>query len=457
MKWQVLFASLILSSGTFNIQAKQSVFNYNNERVTVEQAENETTHQAVNRAKELLAINAVAKTPKFVSLDISYDSRTDEIVEKGLIAQGADVSIHNVKHSVRLESGSLLVDVQADVIVDVSVMLKKLYSDKRERLMESVIDDLHQEQRELEWVLERVRLNHSITNEDSIVVKDYYNKINQTFGMVPGNVVLEKLQADRNGTSEKLMIKKSVIKAYELFVFPFVKNAKVTHEIVDITEIDHAVADIKVRVSIDRKVDYSDGFIPNIKDGYRLKDCEAFFNNCRWLLERSNSPWFEPSDPIKRWSVDSILKPKYCGKSIYEYLPIKGDGKFGNKSAEENVHCDSSFMWYRSPLASSFDKKKRWPIKNLAHKDVYSAALKELSKRAFWLRIDVGREAFHLNLSNLMVNELTFSVYQPISWLSDGLKIKTSVREEKYNVNDSSWSDMNGNFLRYQNRQIYFY
>lgn len=455
MKWQVLFLVVVFSI-TFQIHAKQSMFIYKNEKVTVKQGENETIHQAIDRAKELLSINAIAQTPKFVSLNLSYDSRTDEIVERGLIAQGANLSIHNVKHSVRILSGEMLVDVEADVKVDVSVMLEKLQSDKREKLMESVIDDLHQEQRELELVLEKMQMNSTITQDESLVVKSYYNKLNQTFSIVSGETFKERLLVDQNGMSPKEIIKTDVIRAYELFVFPFIKNAKITHEIIEVTELEHAVADIKVRVSIDRKVDYTDAFIPNIKNGYRLKDCEAFFDNCKWLIDQEHSIWFEPSEPKTRWTVDTILKPRFCGKSIYEFLPLKGSVRFGNKAAEDNVHCGSSFRWSNKFLANSFDGTKRWQ-KDLVHKEVYSAALRELSKRSFWLRIDVGREAFHMNLSNLMINELTFSVYQPISWLTNGIKIKTSVREEKYNVNDSSWSDMNGNFLRYQNREIYFY
>ncbi|WP_076414929.1 hypothetical protein [Shewanella sp. UCD-KL12] len=455
MNWNVVFL-IVLICVVFNVQAKQSVFIFNSEKVTVKQGENETINQAVNRAKELLSINAISKTPKFVSLNTSYDSSSDEIVERGLIAQGANLSIHNVKHSVRLLSDAMLVDVEADVKVDVSVMLEKLQSEKREKLMMSVIDDLHREQRELELVLDRIQRKSTITQAESLVVKSYYNKLNQTFSIVPGETIKKKLQVDLNGMSEKEVIKADVIKAYELFVFPFIKNAKITHEIIDITEMEHEVADIKVRVSIDRKVDYTDMFIPNIKNGYRLEDCEAFFNNCKWLLDHEHSIWFVPSVPKTRWTVDTILKPRFCGRSIYEFLPLKGQDSLGNKAAEKNVRCGSSFQWRTSFLASSIDMTNLWQ-KEIDHKEVYSDALRELSKRSFWLRIDVGREAFHLNLSNLMVNELTFSVYQPISWLNDGIKITTSVREEIYNVNNSSWSDINGNFLRYQNREIYFY
>ncbi len=475
MKPKIIFTAILLFL-PMQASSNQSVFSYSSESVTVEMSKDETIHQAVQRAKQILSINAVTKTPKFVSLKTSFDSQRDEIIETGLIAQGADISITNVKHSVRTTGKLLLIDVVGDVRVDISAMLEKLHSEKREKLMQSMIDDMHKEQKQIEGVLNKIKNLNAITAHDSQLINEYNQYVNRSFNMLPGNEIMQVINADKNGTSDRVKKKKQIIKAYEQFVFPFIKNAGVKVEIVDITELKHAVAEIKVRVTIDRTAQ-KDGVIPRIKDGLRIEDCEVFFAHCNWLLDIEQSPFFVDGQPTGNWSVHEVLEPLFCGRSIYEFLPVTDQGAWGKHKVEERIKCGRSDDWTKGALRelryperedSSFTKLNLGP--DIAFKEtdeslsihernieIYNSALRELSNRAFWLRVQIGRESFHINLSHVFIEELTFSAYQPISWIADGIKIKSSVREEQYNSNNLSWSDMSRKLLRYQDRKIKFY
>ncbi|QIR16311.1 hypothetical protein [Shewanella aestuarii] len=463
MKIQLSMLLIVLVSGYAVAVNEPSVFNFNNESVTVQMSEHESMAKAVNRAKEIMMINAVAKTPKFVSLNTSYNSETDKIIETGMIAQGANISINNVKHSLRSVGNDVFIDATGDVTVDATAMLKKLKGERQIKLMASQIDVLKKERESIQGVLMKVKRGEAISERDSAVISQYQTAMLQSFNVINASYIRAEFK-------ESQSVKEKVMNLYEYFVFPFLKNPRIETLLTDISALDHDVVKADVQIRIDRSVNENrHWFIPTLENGFELEDCSFFFSGCLYLLDSKGEQitpqkFYHDGKPKGRWQVHDVLSPRWCGRSIYEFLPLSTTGSFldgadGVKQAE----CGVSYTWSTSasskmlPLIDEYyrnisKEQQQWPDTS-----EHTAALKELSNRAFWLKVEVGRETFHLNITNPAMEYFTFSIYQPRSWFDRDIEIKTSIREEIYNVEESSWSDMAGNFLRYQNRAVIFY
>nr|WP_281041237.1 hypothetical protein [Shewanella xiamenensis] len=253
MKFTLLGLSILLLSTGKVCAEDPNIYEYKDMEVSVLMSDSETVQQAVYRAESLLQIKAVTMTPKFVSHTTSYDSRTDEMLEKGVIAQGANVSVTNTRYVKALEDDHVSVNVIADVTVDISAMKSKVYSEKREKLMESAIDDLNADYQKLVAVLDKMKMNLALSTLDSVIVADYYAKLNSRLGIVDGDVVKEQLRAHREGKTPSEKLKSEIVSAYKQFVFPFMANPVINYQVIDIIPLEHSVAEVKVRVTIERK------------------------------------------------------------------------------------------------------------------------------------------------------------------------------------------------------------
>ena len=89
--------------------------------------------------------------------------------------------------------------------------------------------------------------------------------------------------------------------------------------------------------------------------------------------------------------------------------------------------------------------------------ELFDNAFRELSRTAYWLQINIGKEKFKVNISNIWLDDITLSAYMPEKDAEDGIKISFRVQEEEFDTNTSKWMNTAGNFLRYQTRRIGFY
>ncbi|WP_282109235.1 hypothetical protein [Shewanella algicola] len=427
----------------------QNIYEYQALSVSVFLNDSETIEQAVHRAESMLQINAVTMTPKFVTHNTHYDSRTDEIVEKGLIAQGANVRVFNTHYEHGLEEGKIVLHVTADVSVDISAMQAKLGSDKRERLLESTIDDLTSDYQKLSGVLEKMKQNITLSNLDSIVIAEYYAALNSAVGVIDGDAIKAQLRAHKEGTTSEDKLNAEIVAAYEMFVFPFMANPTINYQVVDIIPHDYSVAEVKVRVTLDRKGGINDEWYPSVKNQSALALCQKFFFGCdSFGLYKT-----------KRVDVKELLRPKYCGESIFEFLPYYRPGASSFVDDDEQIRCGSSKKYaYRNMVFYQTGYTKKQPSTVMPNDpELFTTALKLLSNNAFWMTINIGGEKFKLNISNLLIDEITVSAYMPEADAIKGIKVGFSVGREVFDPSSYQWKDMNGKFLRYQSREIEFY
>ncbi|MGI2227754.1 hypothetical protein [Shewanella frigidimarina] len=434
----------------FQLQASsEDIYEYKALSVSVYLNDDETMDEAIRRAESMLQINAVTMTPKFVSHNTHYDSRTDEIVEKGLIAQGANVRVFNAKHLRSVEGDRIILRVTADVSVDVSAMKAKLGSEKRERLLESTINELSDEYKKLSSVLEKMKHNITLSNLDSIVVTDYYAALNNSMSVIDGDVIKQRLRAHKEGTTNQAKLSAEIKAAYEMFVFPFMANPIINYQVIDIIPHDYSVAEFKVRVSIDRKGDMTDAWFPSVQSRESLNLCQKFFYGCE-AFELSHS---------QKKAVKELLRPKYCGDSLFEFLPYYRPGARAFINDTDDIECGRSVKYAYKNMAfyqTGYTNKK--PMAMVPdNSDVFTTAFKELSNTAFWLRINIGSEKFKLNISNILTEDITLSAYMPEKAVGNGVKVSFSVEREEFNPNTYQWKDMSGKLLRYQSREIEFY
>lgn len=456
-KW-VLGIMLLVSSNAYS--TNKHLYEYEALSVSVFLNNNETIEQAVHRAESMLQINAVTMTPKFVSHDTHYDSRTDEIVEKGLIAQGANVRVLNTQHEQAIEDGKIVLHVTADVSVDVSAMQAKLGSQKRERLLESTIDDLSDEYQKLSGVLDKMKRNITLSNLDSIVVTDYYSALNSSMSVIDGDAIKQQLRAHQEGTTSKDKLSNEIKAAYEMFVFPFMANPTIDYQVLDIIPHEHAVAEVKVHVTIDRKGVVDASWYPSESHGASESLCSQYFYGCDDLMRANQrqDPFITFSES-KRIDVKEVLRPKYCGDSLYEFLPYSQPGS--SIFADDNlaVKCGSSINYrYKDMVFYQTGYRQIKPASQMPKKpEMFTEAFKSLSNTAFWLVINIGSEKFKLNISNLFTKDITLSAYMPEKEAVKGVKVSFSIQREVFDINTLQWKDMSGKFLRYQSRKIGFY
>ncbi|MGI2115556.1 hypothetical protein ACRWQL_00740 (plasmid) [Shewanella sp. HL-SH4] len=476
MKTKLIIAITMAMSFGAVANVDKSVFTFNNESVTVQMSEYETMTTALNRAKEIMMINAAAKTPKFVSFNTNYDSETDKIIETGLVAQGANIFVDNVKHSLRPQGSVVFIDAKGDVTVDVTAMVAKLKGERQVNLMKSQIDELTKERQSIQGVLLKIKNGQAITEQDSSLISQYQTAMTRTLTVVSSGYVQVAI-------NETQSIKDRIIKLYEHFVFPFIRNARVETAVGRAEVLAHDVVKAEINVYISRGATHSSNwYMPSFDKGYVVEDCNHFFLGCSRFLDTKGevvSPdlqLYENGLVKTSWHVEDVLEPKWCGRSIYEFLPISNYGKYLNgPDGDAKVECGASYRWNTgktvhyagfyadepdnllpliAPSKRDSGKRNQGQVSNIQD---YNAALKELSNRAFWLKIEVGRETFHLNITSPIMSNFTFSVFQPRSWFNKDIQIKTSIREEQYDVKNSRWLDMKGNVLRYQNRAVIFY
>ena len=454
MKFTLLGLSLLLLSSSKVCAEEPNIYEYKDMEVSVLMSDSETVQQAVNRAESLLQIKAVTMTPKFVTHTTSYDSRTDEMLEKGVIAQGANVSVTNTRYVKELDDDHVNVNVNvnviADVTVDISAMRSKVYSEKREKLMESAIDDLNADYQKLVAVLDKMKMNLALSTLDSVIVADYYAKLNSRLGMVDGDVVKEQLRAHREGKTPSEKLKSEIVSAYKQFVFPFMANPVINYQVIDIIPLEHSVAEIKVRVTIERKGGVKDAWYPIAANENVIKNCKKFFFGCDALLN--------PNQSNTSIEVKELLVPKYCGPSLYEFLPYRYPGERSFIDEEEQVRCGISkgFAFGDSRFYQLHKQSLLTPEMPL-QPEAFDNAFRELSRTAYWLQINIGKEKFKVNISNIWLDDITLSAYMPEKDAEDGIKISFRVQEEEYDTNTSKWTNTAGNFLRYQTRRIGFY
>lgn len=439
---------MLVTSGDLHSE-NQQIYEYETLSVSVFLNDNETIDQAVNRAKSMLQINAVTMTPKFVSHNTHYDSQTDEIVEKGLIAQGANVRVFNTQYERGLKDGRIVLHVTADVSVDISAMQAKLWSEKRERLLESTIDDLSVEYQKLSGVLEKMKRNITLSNLDALVVTDYYTALNNSLTVIDGDAIKEQLTAHKQGTTSKGKLNSEIVTAYEMFVFPFMANPTVDYQVLDIIPHEHAVAEVKIRVTINRTGDYDAAWYPSFQNGANVELCKQFFYGCDALV----------LSKLRQVDIKEVLRPKYCGDSLYEFLPYYAPGAKSFSDDNMQIRCGSSKKYaYKNMLFYQTGYTKKQPMAQMpSNPTVFTEAFKELSNRSFWLKINIGDEKFKVNISNLLIEDITMSAYMPETEAIKGLKVGFRVEGETYDITSHKWSDVSGDFLRFQSRKIAFY
>lgn len=444
--------SLLLLLSSFKVFAQDTtVYEYKDMTVSVLLSDSETILQGVNRAESLLQINAVTMTPKFVTHTTNYDSLTDEVLEKGVIAQGANVSVANTRYVKELEGDQVRVNVTSDITVDISAMKNKIYSEKREKLMESAIDDLNTDYQKLAAVLEKMKMNIALSTLDSVVVADYYAKLNSTLGMVDGDFVKAQLRAHKEGQTPNAKLQAEMVLAYKQFVMPFLANPIINYQVIDIIPLDYAVAEVKVRVTIDRKASGKEPWYPLEANGAVMANCQKFFFGCDALLR--------PNQSDVAVELKEVLIPKYCGPSLFEFLPYQylGDRAFDDE--ENQIECGRSnrFAFKDPRFYKMKDKQSLLTPEMPLQPEAFNEALQELSRTAYWMQINIGKEKFKVNISNLWLDEITLSAYMPEKEAENGVKISFRVQEEKYDISSLKWSNTAGELLRYQTRRIGFY
>jgi len=446
-KW--LFCILMLLVSSYAFSESQHIYEFKALSASVYLEDNETIDQAVNRAKSMLQINAVSMTPKFVSLDTHYDSKTDEIIEKGLIAQGANVRVFNTQYERGLEDGRIVLHVTADVSVDISAMQAKLGSEKRERLLESTIDDLSNEYQKLSAVIEKMKRNITLSNLDALVVTGYYAALNSSLTVIDGDAIKNQLLAHKQGTTSKGKLKAELLAAYEMFVLPFMANPMVDYQVLNIIPHEYAVAEVKIRVTINRKGDYNAPWYPSLQNGADVELCNKFFYGCDALVYTK----------LKEVEVKEVLRPKYCGDSLFEFLPYYAPGAKSFSDDNNQIRCGSSKKYaYKNMNFYQTGYTNMRPMAQMPSDPiVFTDAFKELSNTSFWLHINIGDEKFKVNISNLLIEDVTMSAFMPEAKAINGLKVGFKVEGETYDITSHKWKDVSGKLLRFQSRQIAFY
>jgi hypothetical protein len=426
--------------------SEQKIYVYEGMSVSVFLDDHETIEKAVKRAESMLQINAVTMTPKFVTYNTHYDSRTGEIVETGLIAQGANVSVLNTKHVREVQGEKIILNVMADVTVDVTAMLTKLGSEKREKLLESTIDDLTGEYRKLSTVLEKMKRNITLSNLDSLVVTDYYAALNSSYSVIDGDAITEQLRAQKG---EATKLKAEVIEAYRMYVFPFMANPIIDYQVIDIVTHEHDVAEIKLKITINRNGDYDSAWYPSFSNGATVELCEQFFFGCKGLIFSEN----------KQVNVKEVLTPKFCGDSLFEFLPYIAPGAKSFSDEVKQISCGSSkkFAYKNMAFYQTGYTNNLQPAQTPSSSTVFTEAFQELSKTSFWLKINVGSEKFKINISNILIDEVIVSAYMPAAEAVKGLKVRFRVEEEIFQSGSYKWTDTVGKFLRFQSRRVGFY